>query len=59
MDGEANVRAGLLQQKGSNKPVHVANLPPELEPLFMAIEEYEAVFPTVKVKKLKGLKSPI
>ncbi|MCP1422278.1 MULTISPECIES: hypothetical protein [Paenibacillus] len=54
------VRAGLLQQEGSNKaPVHVANLPPELEPLFMAIEEYEAVFPTVKVKKLKGLKSPI
>ncbi|WP_282189407.1 hypothetical protein [Paenibacillus pabuli] len=28
--GETNVRAGLLQQEGSNKaPVHVADLPPE------------------------------
>ncbi|WP_405130508.1 hypothetical protein MHB43_23385 [Paenibacillus sp. FSL H8-0317] len=43
MDGEANVRAGLLQQEGSNKaPVHVADLPPEPEPPLMPIEEYEA-----------------
>jgi hypothetical protein len=43
LDGEANVRAGLLQQEGSNKaPVHVADLPPEPEPPLMPIEEYEA-----------------
>ncbi|WP_339178238.1 hypothetical protein [Paenibacillus sp. FSL R5-0701] len=43
MDGEANVRAGLLQQEGSNKAtVHVADLPPEPEPPLMPIEEYEA-----------------
>ncbi|RAJ03230.1 hypothetical protein DET54_101425 [Paenibacillus pabuli] len=35
------MRAGLLQQEGSNKaPVHVADLPPE--PPLMPIEEYEA-----------------
>ncbi|HBU83565.1 MAG TPA: hypothetical protein DEF35_18280, partial [Paenibacillus sp.] len=43
LDGEANLRAGLLQQEGSNKaPVHVADLPPEPEPPLMPIEEYEA-----------------
>ncbi|UPK42412.1 hypothetical protein [Paenibacillus pabuli] len=43
LDGEANVRAGLLQQEGSNKAlVHVADLPPEPEPPLMPIEEYEA-----------------
>ncbi|MGO4532499.1 hypothetical protein AB4Z30_25735, partial [Paenibacillus sp. 2TAF8] len=43
LDGEANVRAGLLQQEGSNKaPVHVADLPPEPEPPLMPIEQYEA-----------------
>ncbi|MET3940623.1 hypothetical protein ABIC22_003435 [Paenibacillus sp. PvP094] len=43
LDGEANVRSGLLQQEGSNKaPVHVADLPPEPEPPLMPIEEYEA-----------------
>ncbi|PWW43216.1 MULTISPECIES: hypothetical protein [Paenibacillus] len=37
------MRAGLLQQEGSNKaPVHVADLPPEPEPPLMPIEEYEA-----------------
>ncbi|MCP1422282.1 MULTISPECIES: hypothetical protein [Paenibacillus] len=43
LDGEANVRAGLLQQECSNKaPVHVADLPAEPEPPLMPIEEYEA-----------------
>jgi hypothetical protein len=43
LDGEANLRAGLLQQEGSNKaPVHVADLPPEPEPPLMPIEKYEA-----------------
>ena len=43
LDGQADVRAGLLQQEGSHKaPVVVADLPPEPEPPLIPIEQYEA-----------------
>ncbi|WP_405157640.1 hypothetical protein [Paenibacillus sp. FSL H8-0283] len=41
LDGQADVRAGLLQQEGSHKaPVVVADLPPE--PPLIPLEQYEA-----------------
>ncbi|WP_432749740.1 hypothetical protein [Paenibacillus amylolyticus] len=43
LDGQADVRAGLLQQEGSHKaPVVVADLPPEPEPPLIPLEQYEA-----------------
>lgn len=43
LDGQADVRAGLLQQEGSHKaPVVVADLPLEPEPPLIPLEQYEA-----------------